>query len=701
MPHYSEQTKHNNKLTNATQLHDAARKGDFTKAMSLIRGGAELNSKTKEGLTPLHLACQHERSSVCGLLIRSKANINVPDANGFTPIHIVCQRAFSHEVLSLMLINGANVNAITNDRENALHIVAEQVSRDGIRLKICKELLSYGCEANLRSNKSLTPLHHAAYKQQYGLCKLLLNNRARVDAKTGRGLTALHMVMLREGSMPGLKIVYLLRDKGANINAQDRQGCTPLHWAVSKGNRLTMRFFLSICSPNPNIRDHKGQTPLHIAALRGDHHSVSILLEYSKIPVDINATTTTGWTTLSLAVKSGSKSAVEALLNHGANCEHVGKYMFGALWGALGGMVGGVGNYPPILGLIYDTGTMFEAAKNKETEKVLSLIDHGVIMNARDSEGRTLLHYAAQYGNGQLMNHLLRLGFRLDDTTTNGSTSLHLALIHHSSLAPMLIKHAYDKLDPVRLTEYLEAKLCDTKQTALHIAAAQESGSNYEPLRIVESLIKFGITYNPRDTNSCTPADLAKKDSIKQYFRAIDYLFACKTAAQVSWILSEHPTIVNARDDDTGYTALHRSIIYDRSQQLVKTLLRHGAKVELRDKKGHTVLHFASRIGNAAIIDVLIKECPRTSRKQFVNLGNFVLGWTPLDVAANEAVARKLVHYGARRITKGRAGDHPYDIAPESEREKLHKIKTSKFWRMKLKLSDKIRRCAGDLRKCF
>lgn len=685
-------------LTNASQLHHAAWKGNLTKVMYLVQKGADINCKTEEGLTPLHLACQGKSSSVCGFLIEFDADINVRDKRGFAPIHIVCYQAFSRKVLSMMIKNGADVNAITHHGSNALHMATMGVSEYRNRRKICKKLLKKGCEVNCRDANMWTPLHYAVCTNQYGICKSLLKHGAEIDAKTNRGCTPLHLGMMVRYA--DASIMDLLITQGADINAQGVHGYTPLHCAVHKNDWVKLRSFLLDCEPDSNIRDHKGRTPLHLAAKRSSPKVLSVLLDY-RIIKDINAATSTGDTPLKLAIMSGNMKKVEILINNGAHCGKAVDYDFDI-------MSGRASDSLSISRLVSDIGCMFEAARDNDALRVLYYIYQGVTINAKDSGGKTLLHYAAQYGNKQLMKHLLSHRIRLMEKTTDGSTALHLALIHNQyAMADMLIKHAHDKLDPDSLIRFLEAKSGHDQRTALHLAASLDCYD--DALKIVESLIQLGVTYDPKDRAGYTPAALAKCNSLRQYFKTIDDLFGCVTAEQVSDILTKHPKIVNARDDLNGWTVLNWSILRGRTQDLVKTLLRHGVNVYSADHGGYTLLHFASKVGNDAIIDILMNECPKKTRKWFVNRKTFKDKLTPLHLVSNVAVARKLLSYGANRRAKDSKGEIPYDKATNIDVKKvLHprlskfhgKIKADESWHKIPKLFPKIRRCAARCVMC-
>src|SRR3990172_7504907 len=63
--------------------------------------------------------------------------------------------------------------------------------------------------------------------------------------------------------------VQALLDAGANVNAVDEFGKTPLHGAAARGHVEVVRALRAAAGANVNARDDFGRTPLHEAAERG------------------------------------------------------------------------------------------------------------------------------------------------------------------------------------------------------------------------------------------------------------------------------------------------------------------------------------------------------------------------------------------------------------------------------------------------
>lgn len=98
-----------------TPLHVAARHGrsyfrDCTTL--LLRAGANLEARYK-GRTPLHEACLRGNAGQAELLLRAGADIEAREAHsGMTPLHCAVMAEEGEECIRLLLIHGANCNAV-------------------------------------------------------------------------------------------------------------------------------------------------------------------------------------------------------------------------------------------------------------------------------------------------------------------------------------------------------------------------------------------------------------------------------------------------------------------------------------------------------------------------------------------------------------------------------------------------------------
>jgi hypothetical protein len=117
------------------------------------------------------------------------------------------------------------------------------------------------------------------------------------------------------------KLVHIITKDEVNINTQDEEGWTAMHWAVWEGRGViwdgseAVKQLLS-SGALPTVIDKQGMAPLHWAVADGQENIVRLLLD-SGAPVDMKDCR--GSTALHLAAENGHVGVLELLIDHGAD----------------------------------------------------------------------------------------------------------------------------------------------------------------------------------------------------------------------------------------------------------------------------------------------------------------------------------------------------------------------------------------------
>lgn len=221
-----------------------------------------------------------------------------------------------------------------------------------------------------------TPLHHAAAFGTLDSLVFLADRGADIDAKNRRGSTPLFWALHDEA-----KVRWLV-SRGAAVNIKQIEGRTPVYQASVLGNGFAVLRLLLDNGGDPNIATLNGLTPLSAAALRGDVESMRLLIAKG---ARVDARNGAGATALMAAATNGSASAVQLLLEKGADARVGSKLNETAL-----GNAAGAGN----------------------ASAVKLLLDHGADVNSRNSRGYSPLMLAAgsDAGTAEIVKLLIAHG---------------------------------------------------------------------------------------------------------------------------------------------------------------------------------------------------------------------------------------------------------------------------------------------------
>ncbi|MGO8671889.1 MAG: ankyrin repeat domain-containing protein [Capsulimonadaceae bacterium] len=546
--------------------------------------------------------------------------------------------ASDRAIFDLLIADVKNVNAADTEFGDTLLMAAAQFGDDAA----VQRLVDAGADVNARSKTySLgSPMGNSKGKRM-----MAGNDSALLQAIPGR-----HNLHDNE-SVP--QTVSILITHGADVNAQDASGATPLMEAAQAGETGVVQFLLTR-GANPTLRDLRGHDALFCARMANRKDIVDILMPLVKSSMtldeaaamgqvdqiarcldagqDPNAQNSRGWTPLMSAVSSGNPKAVKLLIDRGAR-------------------VNGAG--------LEETTALAVAAKLGQTEIGKLLLDNGADVNAaaivkgrfgRNDSVYTPLETAAINSQAGMVE--LMLSRHVDLVRYNqGAMALEAAVHvagntldaqHPPRGMPLLLPRTQDQVlhDQDRVMELLlDAGVKPTFNHSHVLYTAANAGQ----CGIVDLLLHHGADVNGRANTTPGTLELgqtALAGAVEYYWLAYGtahdpaiqtiggdpngWKVQCSNAsATVELLLARHADV--NLPDSSGATPL-MECIRDQLPILAKRMVEADSKVDAFDHDGLSPLMLCALEGDSETARILVARGANVNARD-------KFGYTPLMIA--------------------------------------------------------------------
>ncbi|EAY06454.1 ankyrin repeat protein, putative [Trichomonas vaginalis G3] len=195
-----------------------------------------------------------------------------------------------------------------------------------------------------------------------------------------------------------LDVVQYLISVGANKEAKDNDGYTPLIWASQNGKLDVVQYLISV-GANKEAKDNSGYTPLIHASFQGHLKIVQYLIS---VVANKETKSNGGWTPLIYALINGQLDVVQYLISIGTDKEAKDN-----------------DGYTPLIW----------ASQNGRLNIVQYLISVGANKEAKDNSGYTPLIWASIIGQLEVVKYLISVGADKEAKNYNGKSALDVASV--------------------------------------------------------------------------------------------------------------------------------------------------------------------------------------------------------------------------------------------------------------------------------
>jgi len=317
--------------------------------------------------------------------------------------------------------------------------------------------------------------------------------------------------------------------------------------ACVRNDSKLVKKIIDFATTNGHDLDYKGtQYPCVIECVKRGHKELLGMLITARY--DIEVTDKSGMTPLLMAAWTGRRDVVDLLIRVGANCLATSRSGETAI---------------------------HLAAKSEQIDVLSYLVDiysHRFNLDARDREGRTVMHILAGNGDVDTICRMIRAGAHVNLKDNFKRSPSHVA-----------ITSGFDDVLTIFLDQDIDPRQRDNEGRAL-IHLATEAGRT----STVRTLVEFNFDTSATDTKGRTALHLAASLGHKDIIN----------------LLLNNCASLEAKDLK-GDRPLHLACVHDEVPT-VSLLLSKGAQVDSSNLRDQTPLHVASELGHKDVVEVLI-----------------------------------------------------------------------------------------------
>uniref|UniRef100_H0VS13 Ankyrin repeat domain 61 n=1 Tax=Cavia porcellus TaxID=10141 RepID=H0VS13_CAVPO len=200
----------------------------------LCKYGAQVNAQAdnSDKVSPLHLAISYGTHPVLSILVQNGAQVNATNEASMTPLHMAAD-LLSTDMIETLIAHGADVNcAVSSTGNTALMLAVCTASSKAGRLLVAglsciHLLLMHGAKVNAQNSEGQTALHEACFGGREAVISLLLEFEANVNILTKNGESPIYMYLQRSSNLRDKTLFAKLLCRTYPLKLTNKQGILP------------------------------------------------------------------------------------------------------------------------------------------------------------------------------------------------------------------------------------------------------------------------------------------------------------------------------------------------------------------------------------------------------------------------------------------------------------------------------------------
>lgn len=581
-------------------LYAAAREGKTEVIKVLLEFKASITARAQHQRTPFHASCVFGHVDIAKLLLDAGANIDEMDDDNDTPICLAVQWG-NYQIAEAITKLPCSLDGTCDGRatRTPMTIVADRGY-----IKCARAMLENKASTEVECGSNWTPLRYTITRQNMEFTKLLLQHGA--NPNTTQGGEPLLGVVASDGEM--FETVKLLVEHGATIDAVNSMGATALH-AAAENNHTEIVTYLLDRGAAINLRNSTGNTALHLAASASHSDTVKILLDKG---ADISIPTNDDWTPIQLSYDHVETTRL--LMEAGANANKItGGYtpLYLAAYYGYTEVMKVLVSYPINLEFEYKNESyqnnytaLTIAITNEKNDSARVLLEAGANVNHLSERNNFCLQYAVRTDDPSILRTLMEYKPIMDRQDDDGDTAVNYIRetapiemyqilvnggasieIPNKEYNTAICKAAMVNTRP-DILKYLISKKANLNPVGCKLGGPLHIACRRANVEFVEILVQAGADVNlVSNSVAGNPLQAAARcwDGIRSQEvqeKIIRYLIN-EAKADVTVLGGMQGCALNAI---CGWAGV----------EMVKLLLEKGAKTDVIDEMGRTVIHYAA-----------------------------------------------------------------------------------------------------------
>lgn len=275
--------------------------------------GFKIDAKDHNGETCIYVAAYNGGLEVMKWLREKHGlKINEPRNDGDLPICIAAGNGHT-KVVEWLLDKGVDINSRGQHGNTPMH----QAALNG-KIDVIRYLYDHKANIYLRNDLGFSPMESAISNNKTESIRCLVKEcEMDVDTPGPGGCTAMFTAAIGKKDGGGMVdcIKYLAKELGANVNARDKDGSTPMFWAAQLGKADSILCLFNL-GANVNERNNYKCTPMFLAAGNNQINCIGCL---AGLGADVNARDMVGCTPMFPAAFGGHIESIQCLVGLGAD----------------------------------------------------------------------------------------------------------------------------------------------------------------------------------------------------------------------------------------------------------------------------------------------------------------------------------------------------------------------------------------------